>query len=437
MVLGAVSITTFPRRRAHIKPAPVAMAAGLLLGFVAALSAVVSTEPRLALPGSEITTLRGRLVWDSARVGSDEAYVIRLIDCGSEELTASAGGRVRVRANSGVRAYWGDSVVCTGVVQGTNDVWYADNVITDRRATGLRALRNASHRALVPSDRAASNSAAERGEVGGGGGSARSPGSALFIALTTGVRDDLDPELVELFRRSGCSHILALSGMHLGILCAIPIVLLRRRIGPRKAAAAATLFALVYVLFVGPKPSLLRAVAMYAVSVAFFLRDVRVDPLSILSIAFCILLFAVPHLANELSFQLSFLALAGILAATPMCARFMSRWLPPGLASGVSAAIGAQAMTSGLVASTFGTLYPIGILASVALMPLVVVHLLSGALDLAVPMLSLADHTHDLILGAARLTARAPSVSVEPAVGWALALIPIAVWAATALRSRR
>lgn len=419
VVLAAVGITIVPFAAAdagRVRPAPLLCAAGLLLGFLGGVSAVTPT--RFALPRDTIAELSGRVKWDSTRRGTAAVYAVELSACSSERIRASASGAITVIATGGPQAAWGSTVVATGVTRGAGGTWFADGaVVNPPESAGLRG-RAAFRASVIPPDRG------------------RTPGAALFLALTTGVRDDLDPELAELFRRSGCSHVLALSGMHLGILCAVPLWLLRRRIGPRKAAVAAAAFAVLYVFFVGPKPSLIRATVMYGVSAWLFVRDVRLDSVSILSAAFAILLFVVPEMGRELSFQLSFLALAGVFAVAPPGARFLSRWLPPAIASGVSAAVGAQLMTAGLVLTTFGTIYPVGLVASLVLVPLVIMHLGAGLIAFLLPIVQ--ELSHDLIVEVARFFSQAPSLSISaPAVLWALGLLPTALWLGAAIRSRR
>jgi competence protein ComEC len=328
-----------------------------------------------------------------------------------------------VYAQSGVKGYWGDSVSVNGVQIGSSPVGYAQSVDVDIDGTTAQRLRARIQRSVLPSSEDAPVTA----------------GKALFVALVAGVKDDLDPAIARLFRVSGCSHLLALSGMHLGLLCAVPALLLKRRIGPRKAAVVATVIAAVYVFFIGPKPSLLRAAVMYAAATYCFYRDTRVASVSILSISFVILITVLPASALDVSFQLSFLALSGILLFAPIAARYASRWIPPGVASAVCAAFGAQLATVGLVAKVFGVVYPVGMIASIVLLPVIILHVGAGILLGIGGMARLLPQalvdaglelTHALVAEIARFFASAPQLAVGGPGPWALLGLPILLFAA-------
>jgi len=100
-------------------------------------------------------------------------------------------------------------------------------------------------------------------------------------------------------------------------------------------------------------------------------------PVPIVSLVALILLAIDPGAAGELSFQLSFLALLGVLAGARATAR-----LPPGpsrwLGGAVLCSIGAQVATAPLVLTAFGALYPGSVLLAPLLMPAVTVFLVAA-----------------------------------------------------------
>ena len=192
---------------------------------------------------------------------------------------------------------------------------------------------------------------------------------ALASALLLGVRDDLDVDLSAGFRNSGCSHILALSGMHLAIISAILAFLLRRPLGIRWASLVGALFILFYVFVAGSQPSLVRAAIMYILGTIAIWGFLNTEPLPLLCLAFILQILFQPETGVSVSFILSYLALFGILTlGTSLHSIFRGR-LPEILSGGISASLGAFLATAPVVALYFGSLKPIGIIAGLLLAP--------------------------------------------------------------------
>jgi competence protein ComEC len=260
------------------------------------------------------------------------------------------------------------------------------------------------------------------------------PASALLEALLIGSREDVPADLREGFRTTGSLHVLALSGLHAGIVFAFVALLL----GPlrnRLAAflAGSTLLA-GYLFVAGFTPSLVRAVVMLTVGAAARLADRDDEPLNLLGISGIVILLADPFAAASLSFQLSFLALAGILALGPIIARPLEGRVPPVLAAPLAASAGAQVATLPVVLLSFGAWYPSGIVAALLLVPLVAVFLwlgmawlmlfpLAGRLA-AVWAAGVFDAIYRAIAGVTGILARVPGIAVDPASApaWAAAI---------------
>ncbi len=113
---------------------------------------------------------------------------------------------------------------------------------------------------------------------------------------------------------------------------------------------------------------------MAAVGSLLAVTDRERRPVPIIALAALILLVIDPLAAAQLSFQLSFLALLGVLAGARAAAR-----LPPGplryAGGAVLCSIGAQIATAPLVLTVFGELYPGSVLFAPVLMPAVTVFL--------------------------------------------------------------
>lgn len=263
--------------------------------------------------------------------------------------------------------------------------------------------------------------AARRSVLGALSGAAGRAGP-LLEALVVGVRDDLDAELAEDFRKAGCSHILALSGQHVGILAAFVSLLLAFAVGPYRARALACVLAGLYLYVVGPLPSVARAVTMFWISSAARAADRPQQPLAVLSIAFAVALALQPQGAHALSFKLSYLAVAGIAVYGPVYEFGLRRWLPPPLSGAVATGLAALAATAGLSIAVFGRLNPFSPLSSAVAGILVTALMWSGiagaaiaaALPFAAPVTAfITSLPYDALALVMAIAARLPSMETD------------------------
>lgn len=142
--------------------------------------------------------------------------------------------------------------------------------------------------------------------------------SSVLSALTLGDRTELGADTRRLFSDSGTSHIIALSGLHLGILFAILNMALLRWMPGRKAYAVACLSAIpclwLFVLLAGSPLSLIRSAWMFTLlQVGACLRGDTGGTLNNLSFSAIALLCVSPLALFDVSFQMSFSAVAGIV----------------------------------------------------------------------------------------------------------------------------
>jgi competence protein ComEC len=259
------------------------------------------------------------------------------------------------------------------------------------------------------------------------------PASALLEALLIGAREDVPADLREGFRATGSLHVLALSGLHAGIIFAFVSVLLRPLRNRLAVFLAGAVLLAGYLFVAGLMPSLVRAVVMLTVGGAARLADRDDEPLNLLAISGIVILAADPFDAATLSFQLSFLALAGILSLGPILGRPLEGRVPRMLAAPLAASAGAQAATLPIVLLSFGVWYPSGIVAALLLVPLVTVYLWLGLAWLVVFPLAgrligagaavMFDTVYRAIAGVTGVLARVPGVPVAPeaAPAWAAA----------------
>ncbi len=151
-------------------------------------------------------------------------------------------------------------------------------------------------------------------------------GAALIPALVIGDRGGLTPAQWSVFSRTGTSHLIAISGLHVGLVSAALFWLIRRawarlpglalRIAaPRAAAVAALLAALVYAALAGFSVSTQRALAMLAVVLIAIVAGRTLRASSALVLALAAVLCVDPAAVLDYGFWLSFGAVAVLLYA--------------------------------------------------------------------------------------------------------------------------
>lgn len=154
------------------------------------------------------------------------------------------------------------------------------------------------------------------------------PEAGVLQALLVGERGAVPPGIEALYARTGVNHILSISGFHVGILAVVIYQLLAfaARLSGflllyniRWKLMLATLpMLLFYLLVSGAAPATVRSVLMISACFVALFLEMETDSVNILSIAAFAILAAAPGALFDISFQLSFIALWGILVLTPL-----------------------------------------------------------------------------------------------------------------------
>ena len=195
--------------------------------------------------------------------------------------------------------------------------------------------------------------------------------AGIIRAVVTGSRDKLTDEFTSSLERTGLSHTVAVSGMHLSCFAGLLAILLGR--GKRSTACLVILWAALFSGVAGSTPSVSRAAVMIVLlQIAPLLRRER-DDATALGFALMLLLFWNPYSAAHVGLQLSFAAVAGIfLLAGPMQQKILEklgllgrvesqtlhllRTIVCGLIGVICTTLGAMVTTVPLTAVHFGSL---------------------------------------------------------------------------------
>ena len=150
----------------------------------------------------------------------------------------------------------------------------------------------------------------------------------VLKAFLTGDRSGLGKETVAVFRRSGASHLLALSGLHIGIIYTLlskATIVFGNSPAARIVRFAVTVpAALCFTLMTGASPSIVRAFLFITLSELTQLVGRKRDPLKVFAGALIIQLAVNPAVITSVGFQLSYSAMLGIFLLFPP----MQRWYP-------------------------------------------------------------------------------------------------------------
>ena len=143
----------------------------------------------------------------------------------------------------------------------------------------------------------------------------------VAIAFITGEKGHIPRNLKEAYRQSGAMHVLALSGLHIGIIYAILNLIfsfLDMHIRSRRVKfAICTLFIFMYAAITGFGASVQRAAIMVTVWKLLSMSRRDGGRWSVLLLSACIILLINPNELADIGFQLSFAAMAGIIGISP------------------------------------------------------------------------------------------------------------------------
>jgi competence protein ComEC len=266
---------------------------------------------------------------------------------------------------------------------------------------------------------------------------------ALVDGDESGVSDRVDDD----FRRSGLTHLTAVSGTNLTIVLAVTMAAARAAgIRRRGLWIVGALSIGAFVLLARPEPSVVRAAAMGAVGVAALGFGSR-GGLRALCLAVVALLFLDPWLARSPGFVLSVCATSGILLLAPLFARRLETWMPRWCAVAVAVPVAAQLACTPVLAALSGEVSLVAIfanlLAAPAVAPATVAGLLGGILALVwVPLGAVcgtvAGACASWILTVGHTAAGLDAASFEWQAPWPVlvVLVPVVTWLALRMSAR-
>lgn len=192
---------------------------------------------------------------------------------------------------------------------------------------------------------------------------------AYVSGVMFGDKSDLDTETKQAFRGAGISHILAVSGLHVGILITIVNFALKG-LKSKIRIPIKCLFIAVLVIASGFSPSVLRASLMAGIYIVADATGHRYNMLNSLFLAGCIILMAVPYHLFNVGFLLSFSATLGIGLFYPYLyekVKSLGEWLGGGIAMYIACQLGSLP----ILILVFNELSLLGLMGNLLTVPIV------------------------------------------------------------------
>lgn len=274
--------------------------------------------------------------------------------------------------------------------------------------------------------------------------------AGLLPALVVGDTSAMVPAVQADFRTAGLTHLIAVSGTNVAILCGVVLWLARlARLGPRTAVVLAGLALVGFVVLCRPSPSVLRAAVMGGVALLALVLGRRRCAVPALCAAVLVLLVADPALAADPGFALSVLATGALVLLAPGWAEALRRHgVPLGIAEALAVPAAAHVVTAPVVAGLSGQVSLVAILSNLLAAPAVAPATVLGVLaaivapvypPAAVLVVQLAGPVVRWLVGVGHQGAAVPGGVVRwPAgTGGALVLALIVVAVLLAMRDHR
>ncbi|TAK24287.1 MAG: ComEC/Rec2 family competence protein [Chloroflexota bacterium] len=305
-----------------------------LLALVAgvARSQAVPSEPSAASIADWIgrgeIALVGRVVARAERQPGQVSLLVTAEEVRGRGGSAPTDGVVLVLGRSTTAAV-GDMIIARGAVGAPQLFGLSDGANATMRARSIAREPNYSSEASgSPWQSIASPLASLRRAIGDALAAALpSTEAALARGLLVGGTGGLPFDVVEAFRRSGLTHLVAVSGYNVSLIAAAALGI-GRSFGRRGRVLLALLAVGLFTLLAGAPPSAVRAAAMIALALTARAAGRPPDAIAALGLA-CVAMTAVdPRVIADLGFQLSALATAGLIGLYPTVARAFVALLP-------------------------------------------------------------------------------------------------------------
>ncbi|MBN1353214.1 MAG: ComEC family competence protein [Candidatus Omnitrophica bacterium] len=227
------------------------------------------------------------------------------------------------------------------------------------------------------------------------------PHSAILTAILLGKRQKIPSYIKDLFIKTGTLHILAISGLHIGIIYfALRLILRIFRTGNALSAILAVLFLAFFTMLTGARPSILRATVMFSIFALGAVMKRKISVYNTIGLSCLVILIANPNQVFGTGFILSYTAVLSVVYITPAFYRLFSLGPKRGFSKKIadrfksyilkslSVSMAAWIGLLPLTAHYFGLFSPVVVIANIIVIPLLVLIMGCGILFISLGFLS-------------------------------------------------
>lgn len=210
--------------------------------------------------------------------------------------------------------------------------------------------------------------------------------SGIMKAILLGDRSHIPKQVRQLFSQTGTAHILAISGLHVGVVAALFLIFLQVISVPRRVRFLGVIVLLIgYAILTGGRASVVRATVMACIFLGSFVLERESNTLNTLSLAALILLIFNPLNLFDIGFQLSFSCVLAIIFFNPVILQMLNHLGLPkhnkfiGLCvQSASISISVWFGVLGLTAYYFNIITPITVFANLLIVPFISILVVLG-----------------------------------------------------------
>ena len=208
--------------------------------------------------------------------------------------------------------------------------------------------------------------------------------------ILVGDNSELTDDIELTFRKSSLSHILAISGTHVSfIVLGVTWILLRLKIPKRVSYLLACLVLMFFIFVTGFSVSVIRASVMSIIMILSKVFYRKFDILNSMSLTLLVILIHNPFSINDISLQLSYLGVLGIVLFTKPISNFLNKKINKRIASTISVTISAQILIIPIIVMKFNSVSTIFILSNIIAIPLMGIVILLGYITILIGFISI------------------------------------------------
>ena len=196
--------------------------------------------------------------------------------------------------------------------------------------------------------------------------------SAIAYSMVFGDKTEISSDIKTTFSKTGISHILAISGLHVGILCAVLLFIFKKcKLNKFVSLALLATILILYCYLCSFAPSVVRASIMALILTSANVFNKKYDPLSAIGLAGIIILIFKPFYVFDIGFQLSFACVIGItIFYSSLYNFFVKIKIPKILSKGLAVSVATQIAIIPILLKVFESFSVLSVILNVFIIPI-------------------------------------------------------------------